>query len=424
MTPAARFGALDAEARWRDPRAAQLPAVRDAQAERLLPFTDELLIALCSPRDVLLTGAPLVEAHRQYLATVGLAVQALALSAPEEALRAALAGARAAPYAVVPGVEDTCERLGLDGSGLPPLDVVRRVNSKVFSQRLAMELDLPCAGERIGSTAELSARGAALLERGAVAVKDPCGVAGKGTLPVASPAELERLVAFLARQEQAGRRVELILQPLLDRVEDFSCHFDVEEEGGIRWVGVQQMRNEGFAFSAVSTAPPELHQRLEREGYFGVMECVAATLRREGYRGPVCVDSMRLRDGTLVPLLEINARCSMGRMGLSLQARLGGGAAFVHLGAVAVTVRRAVTFEAVLEALASRNALFEGKAGVLPLGARTLLAGNPEPGGPPGKGRLYLATIAEDAARIPALLQHAADALTSCGADVLRVPRA
>src|SRR5687768_14098151 len=103
-----RFGALDAEARWRDPRVAQLPAVRDVQADRLLPFTDELLISLCAPGDVLLTGAPLVEAHRQYLAIAGFAVQVRALSEPEEALRATLAGARAAPYAVVPGVEDTC----------------------------------------------------------------------------------------------------------------------------------------------------------------------------------------------------------------------------------------------------------------------------------------------------------------------------
>lgn len=395
--------------------------MRDVQAERLLPFTDELLVSLCAPADVLLTGAPLVEAHRQYLATVGFAVQAHALSDPEERLRTALGGAHAAPYAVVPGVDQTCARLGLDGSGLPPPEVVRRVNSKVFSHRLAVALELPCAGERIDSTAELAVRGAAWLEGGAVAVKDPCGVAGKGTLPVSAPAELERLVTFLARQEQAGRRVELILQPVLDRAEDFSCHFDVEG-GETRWVGLQRMHNDGFAFSAVTTAPPELHGRLEREGYFRVMEAVAAELRREGYRGPVCVDSMRLRDGTLVPLLEINARYSMGRMGLSLQARVGG-TVVTHLGAVAVSLRRPVTFEAVLEALAARGALFDGRTGVLPLGARTLLAGNPEPGGPPGKGRLYLATIAEDETHLPALVRAAAEALTSCGADVLRTPR-
>ncbi|MFD1906532.1 hypothetical protein ACFSQ7_25010 [Paenibacillus rhizoplanae] len=47
---------------------------------------------------------------------------------------------------------------------------------------------------------------------------------------------------------------------------------------------------------------------LERAGYFDVMIQVANDLFKDGYFGPVCIDSMVLKDGTLVPIVEINAR--------------------------------------------------------------------------------------------------------------------
>ncbi|MFD3269869.1 peptide ligase PGM1-related protein [Paenibacillus dendritiformis] len=48
------------------------------------------------------------------------------------------------------------------------------------------------------------------------------------------------------------------------------------------------------------------------------MEQLAACLYEEGYFGPVCVDSMLLADGRVHPVVEINARHSMGLLNYSL----------------------------------------------------------------------------------------------------------
>src|SRR5262249_28876994 len=148
----------------------------------------------------------------------------------------------------------------------------------------------------------------------------------------------------------AERVIELLVQPLYDRAVDFSCHFEVTRDGW-RPVGVQVMENEGLAFAAVRPATGELLELLDAKGQWGVMERVAGALAREGYRGQVCVDAMVLRDGRLVPLLEINARKSMGLINLRLQERARAYGLDSHLSTLNLSFQRAVTFDEVLGAL-------------------------------------------------------------------------
>ncbi|MGE7053951.1 hypothetical protein ACQKI4_15340, partial [Paenibacillus glucanolyticus] len=47
-------------------------------------------------------------------------------------------------------------------------------------------------------------------------------------------------------------------------------------------------------------------------GYFDTMEKALGILAEDGYHGFVCFDSMILENGDVVPIVEINARMSMG----------------------------------------------------------------------------------------------------------------
>ena len=422
------FGAFNAEAAWRDPAAASLPEVQDRQAQRVVEAMEEVQFALCGDGDVLLTAREMVPGHREYLASAGFRF--------EEARAGRWPGARASPYAVVPGVEEICSRCEL-AADLPPVEVARKVNSKVYSNGLAAALELSGVGEVVRSVEELSA---SELARGPCIVKDPFGVSGKGSLIVRARSELERLLVHLERQRAAERFIELLVQPLYERATDFSCHFEVTREGW-RPIGVQVMENEGLAFAAVRPAPRELLELLEAKGQWRVMERVAGALRRDGYRGPACVDAMVLRDGTLVPLLEINARKSMGLINLRLQERTGLSS---HLSTMNLSFQRAVAFDEVLGALRRAGLLYEGgsRVGVLPLSGHAVMAnlpghdgdtrdGDPRRGGAAqaaetnrgaadpvplrARGRLYLAALAADQAEADRLIGAVAACLETLG---------
>jgi hypothetical protein len=122
-----------------------------------------------------------------------------------------------------------------------------------------------------------------------------------------------------------------------------------------------------------------------------------------GYWGPAGVDSMLLADGTLVPILEINARRSLGLLCMMLGARVG---LPCRLWQIEVKVSAGQGIGTLVSALSLAGALYDGGArpGVVLLSGSALA----EPG-----GRLYCALVCEsdDVAQIQErLLTAAADA--------------
>jgi hypothetical protein len=406
-----RFGTFDAERHWRPADLATLPGIPDRHADRVVSAMDEVLCALCEPADLLITGRPLPPGFLGALAGAGLRfAHRVAPGDEAEPVEGRIAGAgwsfygrRIAPYAVLPGT------VPIGPATLPPAAVVAEVNSKSFSSRLAGRLGLAGAGVVVESTAEL-ARAAA----GPSVVKDPYGVAGRGAVTVESGRTRDAVVRHLDRQAARGRRVEFVVQPLFDVAAEFSAHVDVTESGAVTWIGVTSTRGEGFGYGGSLPAPAELLRELATHGYRETITTIAGELARCGYHGPVCVDSLRLADGTVVPVLEINARLSMGRIRLELARRFPDRS--VELRAHHVTIPLPFSPDDVFRALGRQRLLLRGEGtGLLPLSANTLLA---------PRGRLYYATVAHSGPEHRALRHALEAALTDAGLPALRGRRA
>ncbi|MFC1436136.1 hypothetical protein ACEZDB_36430 [Streptacidiphilus sp. N1-3] len=362
-----RFGSCDAERQWRPEGLAQLPAVRDRHAERLIQGMDELQAVLCGPEDVLLTHHRPDPAFGEVLRAAGFGGRQLQVPGDlaetvEQRLaahglppEAQLTGARAEPYAVVPDTHAAVKQAGLEAE-LPALDAVRLVNSKTWSTRL----DLPGAGRIVTSLDQL--REAA---QGPCVVKDPYGVSGQGNIVLDSPARLTMVERHLRRQqEQRQDRIELVVQPLFERQNDFAAHLTVGRGGAVVWHGVRQILNNGHSYRGSAAPSPELLSRLDRAGYRETAESVAAAAAAEGYTGPLSVDSMTTTAGELIPVLEVNARLSPALIAQRLGVRLR--LVFVPVPAEGHYARLANALdEAGLLATANRP-------GVLPLAAGTL----------------------------------------------------
>jgi hypothetical protein len=199
----------------------------------------------------------------------------------------------------------------------PPLEVVRRSNSRTFSARLEQDLGEP--GFQLGafgSVAEIEShlRGAGSPIGGWIAKSDH-GNAGLGNRRLRSRelGEVDR--RWLRSTLDEDDRV--LLEPWVRRLADLCTTFDLGVDGNVVDLTIHEVVNTadgafiGALFDADSEVVARCRDELERAA-----ATVAGRLHGDGYFGPVCLDAFVWQDGgrpRLRPLVDLNARLHMSR---------------------------------------------------------------------------------------------------------------
>jgi hypothetical protein len=396
-----RLGTFDAESWWRPADLAALPSV--GGGDPAVGAMDELLAGFCTPGDLLITRYPLAAPIREGLEkafggsrfdhfslgeldrgsitrdrpgdpgpgairpeTPGELVPIERQLLAEQTVLDRIHGREITPYAVLPETWTLARQL------LPAPNVVAEVNSKTWSNELVRDLGLPGAGRVVRSVGELVDAVAALDFR--ALVKDPYGVSGRALLEVATPGVLRAVERVLRKQVDAGHRVELVVQEKYAKQHDFSGHLLLDRNGDWDFLGLQLMTNRGFRHFGSSPVPPGL---INQAWYAETLAEVVPAISKTGYWGPVGVDAMLLEDGTVVPVLEINARQSLGLLALGIDRRAAEHDLTGHLWQLELNVAPGKGIEDVFGALG--NILYRGgpAPGVTVLSGSTLAA----PGG-------------------------------------------
>lgn len=413
------FGTFEAERFWQGSDGSALPEVAARPTAAALASADELLITLSAPGDTVLCNREPTPGLLERLSVYGpcgsvRGVPGDAQDCVEEriargATELGTPGNRARPYAVIPGTAEALRALGI-AEPSPSVQATAAVNSKLWSNAFSLRHSLPGAATVVRTGAELEA--AAGLIDGPVVLKSAYGVAGRGSLLVH---ELKVLAGIGARLDNAaalsGDDAALLVQPFFVRTADFSAHLDVDPCGTTRLVGLRGMTCRGLAFSSSDTLEEPLAQRLRSDAdYTATLWQLGVELAEAGYFGPVSVDGLVARDGTLVPVLEVNARLSMGRVGLKLDRRAPGLCS--SLGSFNAPVAEGTSYEdldARLDAaVRGADLAWDGgsPAGVVLLSGATLQ---------PPTGRVYWAAHAGSPEKIELLVQALRKALTEAG---------
>jgi len=433
MTRGIHCGTFESESHWRDPQLARLPALPDTGGLIMTQAMDELLFVFCEPEDRLITAKPMNEAHLEYLHRVGFRFSCNRFSLPAggaadgrphnvfdlmrqpcvELSSYLQGGGRLEPFAVLPGTAEMARCFELQGR-FPALEVIRAVNTKTYSLEMRQRLGIPDVGCVVTGLPGLVDEGRRLLQQGPFLVKDDYGVSGKGNQLVQSMGQLVMLIRHLARQLDQGLGMRFVLEPYLAKESDFSCQFKVEESGATHLLCVQRLLNNGLAFGTSCTPSAGFLDKLEGSGYFESIMRVGAELHRDGYYGDVCIDSMMLTDGTIYPLVEINARKSMSLIKHRVDYHLEKSGLRGCLTSVAAVRECAGSFSDFLQGLQDQNILFDGRRdfGVLPLTSGPLFDSAQ-------RGRLYFAAVCEGDDRRASLMSTLSCAMAKAGLRVL-----
>ena len=131
----------------------------------------------------------------------------------------------------------------------------------------------------------------------------------------------------------------VLAEPWLDRVLDFSAQYEISKDFEIKHCGMTRVLNDDLGRFQGSLVLPKWAQGLDVElSTFLFRDCqvnhfyrhslpeeLKELLKKSAYMGPVGVDSMVYRDacGNYVfrPVVEVNARYTMGRVAIELQKK-------------------------------------------------------------------------------------------------------
>ena len=287
---------------------------------RAAPFFDALnarlapqLLWLASPGDALLLPGPWDETVRREADSRG-----VKLRSPGDA------GDNSArvftPWGWTPSAAAAGERAGAVVSPVA-FDTVARVNSKLWSHALEVELGVALPGSATASTfEELRAAVARACPRPCDkwVIKSPHGFAARERV-LGRGSELEGPQATWARR-RLSRGETLIFQPWLEVVREYGVVMEVSPAGSLEIQGVSDMQTNGAgAATGYILGRPPTAQRLDE--LERIARVVGARLYREGYHGPAGVDALE-HAGGLHPLLEVNARYTMAFVALAVERSL------------------------------------------------------------------------------------------------------
>lgn len=385
------LGSFNAEAYYSDSQYYKLPSFSVKKGiNPLFNSMDELMIPMLDENDILITRYDMDEVYKDYYESNFIRFTTYSCLSIEQDIYEdksifsvikevkpsnvldclADVNNQIIEYSLIKDCYDLYDLLGLKNNK-PNEDIVRMVNSKAYSNELKYKLDLPYKGVLVKSIDEFVKVSKEMLTKySSILIKDVMGVSGQGILIVQNEFMIMRLEKIFDKQQ--CEKFSFLLEPYWDKIRDFSCQFTIEQDGNVNIQGYQENNNRKFTYLGSSYLSSDLINKWN-PNYTAVIGNVAKLMFEDGYYGPVCVDSMLLNDNTVSPLVEINARLSMGRFNLMTNNRLLKHGAKSNLIFLQVTKNKNITVAELLQKLDDNHILCKKDTyyGVIPLAPNT-----------------------------------------------------
>lgn len=278
---------------------------------------EDLGALLAGPDDFLVLSEPLDPDYRAYAEGLGFRLPTVLLAddpaLPDRLADVARAGGRLLPMGVSEQEQALARSAGLP-LAVPDADVFERVNSKIYSRTITAETGLrEVPGHSCTSVGEFADVLASyqLSRENRVVVKDAYGVSGKGLVILDSAARAAGLLRMVRRRaERTGdERLHVVVEEWVPKRFDLNYQLTISADGATTFDFVKQALTErGVHKGHVMPAELEPGHIEELRHATGV---IGARLYADGFTGVAGIDAILGADGTLYPVLEINARLNM-----------------------------------------------------------------------------------------------------------------
>jgi hypothetical protein len=225
------------------------------------------------------------------------------------------------PWGWTPSASTVGKKCGAIVSQPVSFDTVARVNSKLWSHELEVELGWALPGAATASTLEElreHVKSACAEASAKWVIKSPFGFAARDRVLGRGPSIEQPQATWAERRLGKGER--LIFQPWLEVIREYGIVMEISPDGAYDIQGISDLQTNGAGTGKGYRLgrPPTAHRLKELER---IASIVCERLFKEGYCGPVGIDALE-HAGGLHPLLEINARYTMGFVAVAVEKSL------------------------------------------------------------------------------------------------------
>jgi hypothetical protein len=200
----------------------------------------------------------------------------------------------------------------------PELDIVRRVNSKLWSFALEREMGVAISGSAVAATFEELAAAVAQAcphPQDKWVIKGAYGFAARDRVLGRGPVIDHPQAKWARRRFERGE--SLLFQPWLKVEREYGVVMELKEDGSSKIIGISDLQTNGAGTGTGYLLGRKVNAERLRQ-LESMARKVAQQLFAAGYYGPVGVDALE-HCGGLLPLLEINARYTMGFIALAVE---------------------------------------------------------------------------------------------------------
>lgn len=214
------------------------------------------------------------------------------------------------PYGVSTLEEQIADKLELPMFGSSN-EINRMVNNKVFSRKFALEHGFRVSEGRVcHGFDELETASKDALERfGKIIIKEPCGASGKGLWVVETSAKLKSTLLIIKRFFKDNMDGEWLVEEWCEKAADLNYQIYVGIHGEVEVFSIKEQKVNGTVYVG-SVMPPAFTDAIMKECK-EKGDIIGRELYKMGYRGILGVDAMILTSGELIPIIEINGRCTL-----------------------------------------------------------------------------------------------------------------
>jgi hypothetical protein len=394
-------GSFAAESYWKPSHYASLPHVRDDNAENIVLCMDELLFGFLNRGDELFTFKKFNTFLKDYLVSIGYTfsdsyitgeilnddiLSELVVNNPDKCNNKIL-GYYAITSNLVYNIFD---------QQFPLYSAIINVNSKVYSTNYNKENMKTYSGYVINTIDDLDKF--AVNFDDPFIIKDPFGVSGQGSLQIDNKRKFILIRHYLQKQESNGKFISFVVEPFLTKKLDFSSHYFISDSGKFSYLSTQIMLNNGLAYTGSYSIDDITLDKLIKSDYFRYVEDLLRQIFKDGYFGYVCVDSMITASNEIIPVIEINARRSMGLLNYYYNRFLNSRGVNCMLSFFILGIKDFVNESWIFDSLQNNNLLYtnDKECGIMPISMNTVLCNKNRPHKDYSIGRFYFVSTGKN----------------------------
>lgn len=187
----------------------------------------------------------------------------------------------------------------------------RTINDKIYARQIARELGFNVTDGYVCRTIEemVEAYGALREHYGKIIIKTPYNASGKGMWIIDSEQRFNIVCRIIARFVRSNSDAVWLVEGWGDKMMDINCQIFITEDGRTEVFSIKEQVTEGTVYKG-SIFPPRMTDA-QYENCYQYAKKIGQFLYEHSFYGIFGIDGLITADGTIIPIIEINGRCTL-----------------------------------------------------------------------------------------------------------------